>query len=392
VAIPGTARLPDDSLARWRQIRLELNGHRHELARLADGLYPDVPRVGTTPLLCRPEWIPDHPIPLDAVTLAWTEQPPLPAVDGTGPESAHVRPAKPDGHRYPAYADALAALDPPAVFENRTAYRILAANLATEHGHGHLEMTGGMYFDGVNISEAVGHELAAAWRDDPYKVTARHLPLRASIGDPCDLARRPAGTAITTLTIRRGTDSPASFLLHWRDPAKVTHAGGLYQVIPVGIFQPADSNQASLRTDLSLWRSMAREFSEELLDTKEDYRDLGCPIEYDRWPFYRELSAARDSGKLSVYCLGLGTDPLTLAVDILTVAVFNSETFDSLFSGLVAANAEGRIIGRAGSTNAPGIPFADDAIGRFVNGAEPMQAAGAAALQLGWLHRKILLA
>jgi hypothetical protein len=47
--------------------------------------------------------------------------------------------------------------------------------------------------------------------------------------------------AISTLTLRRSAGGDASFPLHWRDPAKVTHAGGLYQVIPVGIFQPVSS-------------------------------------------------------------------------------------------------------------------------------------------------------
>src|SRR6185312_6683362 len=145
---------------------------------------------------------------------------------------------------------------------------------------------------------------------------------RKAIGDPRDLSRRPSGVAVATLTIRRQAPGEASFLLHWRDPERVAHGGGLYQVMPVGVFQPADHNPASVRSDLSLWRCMAREFSEELLGTSEEYAGLGSPIDYDRWPFYRDLCAARDAEQLRVYCLGLGADPLSLAVDVLTVAVF----------------------------------------------------------------------
>ena len=58
------------------------------------------------------------------------------------------------------------------------------------------------------------------------------------MADPCALQRRSAITAVTTLTLRRAPDGTASFLLHWRDPARVNHAGGLYQVMPAGIFQP----------------------------------------------------------------------------------------------------------------------------------------------------------
>lgn len=381
-------RLAADSTGHWRAIRREVNQRRHELTEAASRLYPAATRVGTTGLLCREEWIPDRPLELDEVELSWTGHPPPPAVDGSEPASAHVRPERADGERYRTYADALAALDPPALFENRPSYRLLAAHLAD--GVGCLDLTRGRYFDGVNIGEALAHELAA-WRADPRPGVPRSLPLRNLVGDPCDLSRRSAMPAITTLTLRRAASGDAWFLLHRRDPAKVTHAGGLYQVIPVGIFQPADDNPASEQNDLSLWRSMVREFSEELLATSEDYRHLGSPLDYGRWPFYRELSAARETGKLRVSCLGLGVDPLTLAVDVLTVAVFDSEFFDATFGGLVGANAEGHIIASQGAAGTPGVPFTSEVVDRFGGGAEPMQAAGAAVLQLAWRHRASLL-
>ena len=40
--------------------------------------------------------------------------------------------------------------------------------------------------------------------------------------------------------------------------------------MPVGIFQPADDNPASVRADLDLWPGLVREFSEELLGAPED--------------------------------------------------------------------------------------------------------------------------
>lgn len=320
--------------------------------------------------------------------LSWTEHPPPPTVNGSEPASAHVRPERADGERYPTYADALAALAPPALFENRPSYRLLAAHLTG--GAGRLDLTSGRYFDGVNIGEALAHELAA-WDCDPRPADATALPFRELIGDPCDLSRHSAMPAITTLTLRRAAPGDASFLLHRRDPAKVTHAGGLCQVIPVGIFQPADDNPASEQNDLSLWRSMAREFSEELLATSEDYQHLGSPLDYSRWPFYRELSTARTAGRLRVSCLGIGVDPLTLAVDILTVAVFDGDLFDATFDGLVAANAEGRVIASQGAAGAPGLRFTSQIIDRLAGGAGPMQSAGAAILQLAWRHRNSLL-
>ena len=53
-------------------------------------------------------------------------------------------------------------------------------------------------------------------------------PVLVKAGDPCDLPRRPGIVAIASLTLRREPGGQASFVLHWRDPAKVNHAGGMY--------------------------------------------------------------------------------------------------------------------------------------------------------------------
>jgi len=367
-------------------VRRVLNAHRYELAGLAGRRYPAAFRVAGTPLLSRHEWIPDRPLDLDDVELSWAGHGPRPAVDGTGPESAQVRPVSAAGKRYPDYADALAAIDPPALFENRPCYRLLSADLA--HGTNSMSLGRARYFDGVSIGEAIAHELAQAWITDPAMPTSSRLPLRDLVGDPCDLSRRIAIPAITTLTLRRGNPGEASFLLHWRDPAKVTHAGGMYQVMPVGIFQPADDTTESERSDLSLWRCMVREFSEELLGTPENYSTLGSPPDYTRWTFYQSLTGARQAGKLNVACLGVGVDPLTFAVDILTAAVFDGDLFDASFGGLVMANAEGQVIR---GPDATGIPFTEEAVDQFAGGSGPMQAAGAAVLRLAWKHRATLL-
>jgi len=187
---------------------------------------------------------------------------------------------------------------------------------------------------------------------------------------------------------RRDAAGAASFVLHWRDPAKVNHGGGLYQVMPVGLFQPVTAAAAARRHDLSLWKSMAREYSEEFLGTSEDYQTSGGLLDYDGWPFYRRLTGAMRAGRLTVHCLGLGVDPLSFATDLLAVAVFDADLFDAEFAGLVARNAEGRVITGGGSA---GIPFTADTIARLTGGKEPFQAAGAALVRLAWEHRKHLL-
>jgi hypothetical protein len=237
------------------------------------------------------------------------------------------------------------------VFEDRPAYRLLAADLRDTMT---LRMAETSYFAGVDVNEAVAHELAAQ---------VPGLPLRTLLGDPRELSRRSATMAITTLTLR-GKDS---FVLHWRDPRKVTHAGGLYQVMPVGVFQPGPSPRA----DFELWHGMVREFSEEFLGGTEDY---GPGFAYPGWPFYQRLQQARTTGGVRAHCLGLGVDPLTLAVDLLTVAAFEKDVFDELFHDLVEVNAEGTVSLAPFNGEIPA----------------PMQPAGAAVLELAWRHRKAL--
>src|SRR5580693_2529095 len=408
----------------WRRVRRLLNEHRLELAAMAAGLYPDLPRVAGTDLLCWPGWLPATPLDLADLRLGWVSAPPPAAADGAGEAAAHVLPRSAAGPAYPTYAAAIEALDRPALFENRVCYRLLDAELGGADqafpdqafpGQALLDearlaparpdqsrpgpacpprLRFGLarYFDALNLGHAVAHELTGAWassgtppdRADPDWAA---LPLRASAGDPCALPRRSALTAVTTLTVRRAPGGAASFLLHWRDPARVNHAGGLYQVMPAGIFQPLSAAPAARRHDLSLWRCMTREFSEELLGGSEEYPTRGGRLDYGRWPFHRELAAAREAGTLRVSCLGLGVDPLTLATDILTVAVFEAGVFDQLFRGLVTENAEGRVVTQDGSA---AIPFTQPNVTRYTGGAEPVQTAGQALLRLAWQHREFL--
>ncbi|MBD2898803.1 hypothetical protein amrb99_77770 [Actinomadura sp. RB99] len=322
---------------RWRAERALLNAGRDRLGRLASDLYPGVPRVAGTRLMCREEWIPDAPVPLEDVRLEWDPAPEPPAV-------ADPSDGLPDGYR--TYAGALAALAPPRIFDDRPSYRLLAAAPPI------LRFGPGRYFDGVNVGEAAAHELAAG-RDG----------LRRRVGDPCDLRRRTALCAITTLTV---TVSGA-YVLHWRDPAKVAHAGGLHQVMPVGVFQPL----ADERDDLDLWRCMVREYAEELLGMDEDYGDH---FVQEEWPFHRAMTQARKERRVRAHFLGLGVDPLTFALDILTAVVMDDAAFADLFGGLVEVNDEGRV------------SMAD--LGGPVPG--PMQPAGAAALALARRHRAAL--
>ena len=361
------------SQAEWLRVRSYLQEHRHALAVDAAGDYPAELRMAGTPLLAAPEWQPSEPVPLHDIELEFFR------TRGTPPRTPDLLlPERPDGTRYRSYSEALRDLAAPAVFENRPTYRLTEADLTKPR----LAFTRGRYFDGVDTGEAAAHEYAAtrlaglAEEQDQHRAAGP----RARIADPCDLTRRPANLAITTLTLRfDAATGRASFLLHWRDPAKVGHAGGMYQVIPVGVFQPSGTASWHEREDFSLWRCMLREFDEELRGTPEEYG--AGPVDYQSWPFARHMAAALDRGQLRVWCLGLGVDPLTYATDLLTVAVIDSRVFDELFSLDPRGNDEGSVLAAR--------EFAAHVIDRVVTG-DPVQAAGAAVLRLAWRHRDTL--
>ena len=366
----------------WLTVRSYLIGHRYELAVDAAAEFPPAARVAGTPLLAAPGWRPPVPIPLQDISLELSDAPA--AEVEAGPPLLPLLPLLPrraDGTRYRRYSEAMGELAAPAVFENRATYRLTEADLCSPPPR--LVFASGRYFDGIDIGEAAAHEYAAARLGG--SAPDRHpAGLRERFADPCDLRRRPANLAISTLTLRldRRTGR-ASFLLHWRDPAKVGHAGGLYQVVPVGVFQPSGEAPWNRRHDFSLWRCMIREFAEELGGRSEDYASDSAPVDYDSWPFARQLTDALDRGRVRVWCLGLGTDPLTYATDLLTVAVIDSDVFDALFSVTRQRNAEGTVLAAR--------EFAAPVIERGVTG-EPMQAAGAALLRLAWRHRETLSA
>ena len=388
------------SQQRWLRERGYLNEHRHELTQALEHLYPRAWRVAGTPLLARPEWRPAGPVPLEDIALDWRPEHSGSAVDPVRPAGSEaVRPLRGDGERFASYADALAALSPPRLLENRTCYRLLAAAAAAPR----LTFGANRYFDLINVSEAVAHEaahrvLAGPAGSDPApapdpgtRLDLAGLPLRAAIGDPLDLSRRSVTTGICTLILRRDRDAgTAQMFLHWRDPARVAVNGGLYQLAPAGMFQPSHEAGWNLANDLGLWRAIAREVSEELLGTSEDYASDEAPIDYERWPFFAALTGARQAGTLHGYWLGVGTDPLTLDVDLLTVLVFDAPFFDAEFGGLVAANDEGYLLTSPAGDGDVGLEFTAGTVARFTT-TEAMQPAGAATLALAWQHREILL-
>jgi transcriptional regulator with XRE-family HTH domain len=381
---------------RWVLVRQGLNQHRLELSRIAARWHWRCRRVEGSDLLTRPDWLPAAPVELAAVELVAAAEPTATLVCGAEAEAGAVLPPRSPQERYHRYSHALRQLDRPALFENRIGFRLLGVAFPAGGG-GRLEFGTTTYFDAVDVCEAAAHELA-----DQHLVPApggtalappasRPLPFRSLLGDPFDLARRPLLPSIDTLTIRRSRQG-ASFVLHQRDAGQVAVAGGMYHVMPAGVFQPSSVSLAGLATDFDLWRNVQREYSEEFLGRLDHDGTAGAPIDYRAEEPFRSMDAARRSGRVRVFCLGVGLDPLTLWGEVLTVAVFDDEVFDELFSGLVLANDEGVVVTVAGPGRlAHGVPFVEERVEQLL-GSEPLAPAAAACLALAWRDRELLLA
>jgi len=385
-----TERTPSEE--EWLRVSAYLQQHHHELAARLAAEYPAEATVAGTPLIAAPAWRLSAPVPLGAVTLEFRPDAPRPAAPDVAALVPGALPRRTDGTRYKRYSDVTGQLAAPAVYENRPVYRLVEADLAGEAGP-RLAFGRGRYFEGADFTGPAGHEyaasrLAARGPGTPAAAASPDVagpyPYRAAIGGPTALDRRVATMAACALTLRcDAAAGTATFPLHYRQPGKVGHAAGMYTTIPVGVFQPSGEAPWNEANDFSLWRGLLREYAEELLGADEDHGSERAPIDYAAWPLARAMTDGLADGTVRAWCLGLGADPLTLALDLLVVVVIDAPRYDELFGDMVDDNAEGRVI-KPRLFDAPSVTdLVRDA---------PLQAAAAALLTLALTHRETLLA
>lgn len=374
----------------WRDVRKYLIRHRSTLASRVVELYEPSWRLPQTPLLSHDSWLPDKPISLEDIELEWEPSPPKPIIVGQEPEARPLLPLRTRLQTFPSYSSAIRYLSPPGLFENRPCYRLLGVSL-NGHAQARLRFGQSCYFDKIDVSETLGHELSAAainstpsWSD---------LPFRSLVSDPFDLVLRAVNAGIATLTIRRDpANGQAHFFLLRRDSEKVATGGGQYGLVPAGEFQPASVSPDSLLPDLSMWRNIVREYSEELLGQPEHDGSSGRPLDYERWPFFRAMEQARERGELRVYVLGVALNALSLNATVVTVAVIDSVVFDSLFRELTHLNAEGEVVVHLGDDKQRrGVAFDEATVNHLLHVERMMSPHAIAGLSLAWRHRTALL-
>ena len=225
--------------------------------------------------------------------------------------------------------------------DNNTTFRLMRVESNTPSLR--LSFSLGRYADYLNSSEALTWELALAARKfvgagrtfEPRSVAeslAGVLPLRAQL-DPFDFMNRSAAAGISTLTILAHSDhSRDVFLTHLRGTRQAEGSGTLH-VVPAGMFQPLNQDNAFAATEFSLRRNVLREFGEELLDKEELIQEQGS-VNPDQ-PFtedsdLRALKDLFDTGGADLRFLGIGLDPVTLKPEILTLLIVDDDRRERL--------------------------------------------------------------
>lgn len=377
-----------DSQRHWVGVRRELNHRRHILGPIAAQTQPDQHRAGPGGVLARRSWLPEEPVDLAAIELSWHMDSPAPVHTGEASAAVEMLPLADDGHRYGRYSRAVRDLARPTLFDNRVCYRPLEIEWAGDSGRFRFGYTS--YFEALDVCESLGHEYTEAWLANGGDAPALgQLPLRRAMADPFDLVSRPAALSLNTLTVRRTPSGRASFLLHKRSSTAVAAAGGMYHVVPAGVFQPSSISPWHQANDFDLWRNIMREFAEELLGIPEHDGNSGQPIDYTGAEPFCALGQARDLGKVQAYCLGVVVEPLTWWVEAQTVVVLDADVFDVVFHAIVPHNDEGYLLAPNPDRLAEGIPFTEDSMARLAS--EPLAPVAANLLQLAWKHRQTIL-
>lgn len=185
------------------------------------------------------------------------------------------------------------------------------------------------YFDYINTCEVLGAELADwAIKHPDSSQLDETLPFRGSPEQAFDLTNRAAYPGVNCLSIflnyseaklRRGN----YFLLHKRDETQLQAQNSVH-VVPAGGHQ--GYAKGGWRDDTAIWRTMAREFCEELFDQENLYKQ---PETWEDFLEFKEVKKIKQiffdapTSAATVYLHGFGLDPVTLKPEVLLTIIID---------------------------------------------------------------------
>jgi hypothetical protein len=120
----------------------------------------------------------------------------------------------------------------------------------------------------------------------------------------------------------------------------------------------------------------------------------GAPIDYATQSPFRELQAARTSGLVRPYLLGIGLLPASRKAQIFTVCVFDVSAFDQIFAKTAAENREGMLEvpthHRAALAPLTGWDFNEQTVQEYLQD-RSLSPSAKVVLELAWRHQTTVL-
>lgn len=275
-------------------------GERENLARFSKDHYVGQDEVPGWPLLAKRHWRPDEPIEIGEHS----------TIDRFEPRSSY-----PDAANLPGlnarYGEIRRLLSPRAKPPfNGDCYRLIDINFVKPtlpiFTYGPCK-----YFDYYDTCEIHALKMASLARDGRDLLDV----------NPFDIASHAGVPGVNTLTVFLnfrilGQQNRNCFILHRRSGATV-QAGNTLHVVPSGQHQPSQAFYG-LDEDVSIWRTMVREFCEELYNIPEAHglsTAAGDPLQSAS--MRRIVDPIFRSGATRTYLLGAGLDPVTAKPEIL---------------------------------------------------------------------------
>jgi hypothetical protein len=326
---------------RWNNATMYVARKRDVLAALGKHYHKNVDEEPDFPLIAKKGWLLRHPVlltedsPLPKFVTHFKEEDP-PRLDGLNVDYVFIKSRFVPRDHQPRNIDG---------------YRLLDVN-ATRSG---LDLTFGSttYPRYINSCEAAAAELA----DYALRCSATVAPDMLSLRGPpervFDLKRRSAFVGVNCLLMLKNystggrsnetTTGRHKFVLQVRGE-EVLEAQNTIAVVPSGGHEPLAVGFGDDR-EATIWRTVVREFCEELFNKEEATKLRSYGEEFLSLPEIRPLVDIffRTSKFARVYLLGVGLDPVTTKPEILVAIVVDWMSVIKKITLKVEQNYEGKV-------------------------------------------------
>lgn len=381
--LPYRAQKLEQERAKFVEVRGLIAERRAELTERALMLYDSQERDERLPgMLSSACLIPEAPVPIASVVVNIVQRS-MPSA-AWQKKARQLLPKRLGGERIGRYSEALGLLARPKLWFNAPCYSL--EGLSVVNGTLLLQVSVISYFDGIDVSESLAHELASKGTG---VVRLRRLPLRRMFPSPTVLSEVGTVAAVSALVLRVA-DGTATFYLHERDPRKVAMAGGQLHLAPSGVYQPSSGDLATVSRDRLPILTLCRELAEEYLGVEEARGADGAQLSYTDDEPYSSILAALSSSTSVCSLVGVGLDPLTLCPELLVMAALPGTVFDELFADLRYSDNEGRLVGaKRLRGRLIGFSFDEPTLSDLFEGGR-LSPASQALLSEAWRHRDVV--